>query len=395
MNLAFISYWSLEDPLCVATVLPHVRILAEHPDINSVHLLTFERGKSPIVDLGPKIQHYVVKQPPLLGGLGFLLSYLGGLKVLLQIHFAERMELIVCRSIFAGFLGHVMFKLLGIPYTVESYEPHAQYMVENGVWSSGSWKEKMILWWDRLVKSSAFMLYPVSEGYARVLLDEGVPKRRVEALPCTVDLEQFRFSQDARQQLRTNLSIPADATVCIYVGKFGGMYLKEDARPLLESVFAEIPNLYLILLTNPESTTVNNLLSSPRLVGQIRAQMVDPQAVSSHLSAADFALVLTRPTKTSSYLSPIKIGEYLLNGLPIIIPPGIGDDSQHVKDHNLGIVLRDLENLSKNEARSLSALIEERKSGSSRIEKLGLELRGRHLSEDTYERLIESVRLQR
>ena len=59
------------------------------------------------------------------------------------------------------------------------------------------------------------------------------------------------------------------------------------------------------------------------------------------MSAADFAFSLHRPTPSKKAISPIKNAEFWANGLSIIMPDGIGDDSEITKNKNLGVVVED------------------------------------------------------
>lgn len=44
MRILFLSYWGLHDGLTTSTVLPHVRVLLERPDVAAVRLVTIEGG---------------------------------------------------------------------------------------------------------------------------------------------------------------------------------------------------------------------------------------------------------------------------------------------------------------------------------------------------------------
>jgi glycosyltransferase involved in cell wall biosynthesis len=61
------------------------------------------------------------------------------------------------------------------------------------------------------------------------------------------------------------------------------------------------------------------------------------------LSAGDagLSLVLSAPSKTAA--SPVKNGEYLACGLPVVTTPGIGDYSDLVERRAVGIVVRGLD----------------------------------------------------
>ena len=48
MRILFLSYWGLEDSLTVSTVFPHLRLLLQHPAVESILLVTIERnGRAP------------------------------------------------------------------------------------------------------------------------------------------------------------------------------------------------------------------------------------------------------------------------------------------------------------------------------------------------------------
>ena len=59
------------------------------------------------------------------------------------------------------------------------------------------------------------------------------------------------------------------------------------------------------------------------------------------LNAADYGIILRDDIMTNRVASPTKIPEYLLTGLPIIVSRNIGDYSDFISEHNLGIVIDD------------------------------------------------------
>jgi hypothetical protein len=277
-----------------------------------------------------------------------------------------------------------MNRLFGTLYTVESFEPHADYMVDNDVWPEDGWKARLIRHFERKVKATAFRLYPVSVNYRNRLIQEGAPEERIEVLPCTVDENQFRFDPEARNKLRKLLGIPQPSPVGIYVGKFGGMYLESnEALDALSKVFKNLKNAHLILLSDPESETCKMLRESLPEV-EIHTFRVNPGEVPQYLSTSDFALILTRPTKSSCYLSPIKTGEYLTNGLPVVSTPDIGDESALMHLQDFGITTSSLgENPS-----NFSHWLKNRSTRRNAIAKQGVTLRGRAISHNIYNRLI-------
>jgi hypothetical protein len=143
-----------------------------------------------------------------------------------------------------------------------------------------------------------------------------------------------------RQAIRKQLSIPANAYVGIYVGKFGGTYYREEAFILFEKLFKSEPDLRIIILSpDPKEKILKQIQKFSVPMESFSILSVKHPEVPDYLSAADFAFSFHYPTKVSFYFSPIKNGEYWACGLPIIISENIGDDSDIVKKENIGEVL--------------------------------------------------------
>ena len=62
--------------------------------------------------------------------------------------------------------------------------------------------------------------------------------------------------------------------------------------------------------------------------------------VPNYLSAADVALALVKIGESKKHLSPIKVGEYWSCGLPVLIPKGIGDETQIIDTEGGGATFK-------------------------------------------------------
>ena len=69
--------------------------------------------------------------------------------------------------------------------------------------------------------------------------------------------------------------------------------------------------------------------------------VVEHEQVPTWLSASDFAFSLHAPTPNKLFVNPIKNGEYWANGLPILMPMGIGDDSSIIEENPISGVIFD------------------------------------------------------
>src|SRR4030066_244618 len=55
----------------------------------------------------------------------------------------------------AGILGYILSKTTGVPLIIDSYEPHAEAMVENGTWGKSSWSFKLLFFFEKLQSKHA------------------------------------------------------------------------------------------------------------------------------------------------------------------------------------------------------------------------------------------------
>ena len=268
----------------------------------------------------------------------------------------NEIDFVIGRNSISGSICYKLYRKLGVPYAVESFEPHADYMLESGVWKKYDPRYLFQKYWEKKQKETASFLMPVSENHKRQLIYENVGKSKVITVPCCVDLEKFAFSKDARRSLRKRLNIKEQDNVGIYVGKFGDIYLDEESFELFRLIFEQEKSFFLIILTPfPDLASVRcSQYGLPK--ENVLISSVPHDLVNDYLSAADIAFSLVKPAPIRKYCSPIKDGEYSANGLPIAIPNGIGDDSDIIKKYGLGIIfdVKDLNNAAKDIHRFLN-----------------------------------------
>ncbi len=348
MRILFLSYWGISDPLTVSTVFPHLQLLQQMPQIEKIVLTTIERGADAGLNhiFAPEFATDKIafcplrskqNQPLLLNKLDDFRRFPRELAALVQEYVVG---VIVARSALAGALAYLVWKKMAIPFLVESFEPHADYMLESGVWKRYDPRFLFERFWEGKQKQFATGLMPVAENYRRQLISEGVPSARIATVPCSVNMEAFRFNEMARQRTRQRLNLPTDAIVGIYVGKFGGMYYEREAFALFRAAADFFgANFWLILLTPTPAPEVQAYLQE---VGfrpeQVFVTKALPAEVPAYLAAADFAFATYKKGPAKQFLSPIKVGEYWATGLPVLLTEGVGDDSDIIQREGGGAV---------------------------------------------------------
>src|SRR5690606_22395326 len=108
---------------------------------------------------------------------------------------------------------------------LDSFEPHAESMVETGTWNKNSLSFRLLFRLEKLQFKKAKKIICAAKGmmeYAKSRYNIGRKEEFVK--PACVDLLKFNLSATPE------VSIPAgkDDIVCVYAGKFGGIYLEQE-----------------------------------------------------------------------------------------------------------------------------------------------------------------------
>ena len=341
MRVLFFSYWEYNEGLTASTSIPHVKILAGLPHVRKVIFSTVERSGKPVSEekIHPKVKHIPLysKSYPL-NVLNKVSDVFRFRKMLIQIIQDYDITHLICRTSPAGGIGYRVHQKMGIPFYVESFEPHADYMLEAGVWKRYSLKYLTEKYWEEKILQHAEGIMPVNHFHKKDLVSRGVYKNKIHVMPCCTPIHAFKFSPSARKRIRANLGIANGKPTAIYVGKFGGNYYYQEAFDLFATAKKAFNDyFFLIILTGHNPDYIHSeLINRGFNQHEFMVQLVPHKEVPHYLSAADFAFSTLKFTPSKRYLSAIKHGEYWANGLPLILSKGIGEDSKIVEENQVG-----------------------------------------------------------
>ncbi len=398
-SILFLAYWGLDDVLTVATVLPNLKVLSEMEDVDRLVLVTMERnGRSLQTDLRhiAKLEHKPFFsaniKPYALNKLSDLMRINSHLDDIIR---TGDITLIIARSSLSGTIACRLWSKHKIPFIVESYEPHSEYMYDSRVWSKWDPRYLFQKYWERQQRRKAAHLLPVSVNYYQFLQEQGVETSRLTVMPCIVDIQKFQFQMAAREERRQQMGVPESGIVGIYVGKFGDIYLDEEAFDIFAQAFEVFGERFHLTILSPQDKEGIELALKERSLPMDRCFVTSAPhtQVAEYLSAADFAFSTVRPSPSRKYCSPIKNAEYWACGLPIVIPPGVGDDSDIIEDEGVGAVISmnraSIEKGLKEVARMLSQ--QDKRTNVKRIEGLAKKYRSLQVVQEAYEKVIPGL----
>ena len=236
---------------------------------------------------------------------------------------------------------------------------------------AGRWKKDGIVF--RVAKRVEKWLIERSDGFvvltkkARAILfpnadREGFDEagRPVEVIPCCVDIDKFRASEElSRRSIREDLSIE-NRNVVVYVGSFGGWYLTEETADFLAEARVQDPSTFALILTQSDPKMIQDLLVGRGFTEEdFLIRKVKPDQIPKYLRSADFALSFILPCYSKQASSPTKNAEYLASGLPIVVNSGVGDTAEMTIEDETGVVIDNFDVTSYRRALSRMAELKE------------------------------------
>jgi len=396
-NILVITYWSLPDALVQTYTLPYLKIIQKQlrPG-SSITLFTLEKDPRLIRDRSAWADALEVE------GIRWVPQryYAFGLSTLLQLPLTlvslwslvrkEKISSIHCWATPAGAIGYLLSQVLRTSLIIDSYEPHAEAMVENGTWRRNGIAFRLLFWLEKLQTRRARFLIAANAGMHQYAIDKyGVKLENLLVKPACVDLKQFDPStRDDALRLELGLN---GKRVAVYAGKLGGIYLENEVFAFFKAAFDRWGDGFrVLLLTSHSQSEIDTLCANTGVErSNIITRFVPHAQVARYLSLADFALTPVKPVPTKRYCTPIKDGEYWAMGLPVVITAGISDDSEIILRERIGAVLDSLDEEAYAEALiTLESLFAEPKDQlQKRIRDVAIKHRNFSIAEDVYRRV--------
>lgn len=344
-NILVITYWSFDDALVQAYTLPYLRLIREVlPQGSTIHLVTLEKRAAPGVrEVEPGLLVHAFRYVPFgARAFGMIADVLWSCLKLIRGHAIDTIHA-WCTP--AGMLGHFLSLLTGRPLIIDSYEPHAEAMVENGTWSRQGLAFRLLFWSERAQSRRARVLIAAAEGMKDYAARKyGVVNGPIHVKPACVDLGRFSFSDRKDPVLLKELGLEGKL-VGVYAGKFGGIYLDQEVFALIRVAREHWgERFHMLLLTSHTPAELSVYMEREGLPqGMFTVRFVPHAEVPRYMGLGDLAITPVRSVPTKRYCTPIKDGEYWALGLPVIITPDISDDSRIIAERGIGAVLTGLD----------------------------------------------------
>jgi glycosyltransferase involved in cell wall biosynthesis len=348
-NILIVTHWTFKEALVQAYTLPYVNIIRKIvPPETKIFVVTFEMEWAALTEEEKEalkkewdkknMQHLPLKYNRF--GIRKLLNAVSQIIRLVAIIRKERISVIHAFCSPAGGLGYLLSRLTGAKFIIDSYEPHAESMVETGAWKKSGAAFKISFSLEKKLADRAEHVIATTAGmkeYAKESYNFDLQNFFVK--PACIDFTSF-FPRPKNERLLHQLKF-GGKLVGVYAGKLGGMYLKDEVFDFIKSCYDYWGDQFRFLMLTPESNKLISGQSQRSGIpdGVITRRFVPHKDVPDYLSLGDFGINPQAPIPSKRYGSPLKNGEYWGMGLPIVICPNISVDSDIIRANNIGVVI--------------------------------------------------------
>ena len=255
-------------------------------------------------------------------------------------------DLVHCRSYVAAEIGLRLKRTFGTKFLFDMRGFWADEKADGGSWNRKKW------FWEQIYqfykkKEKEFILdadYIISLTHAGreeiqswPFVQNDLP---IEVIPCCASASQFALTSiEKKLSARELTSIPKEAFVLSYLGSLGSWYMIDEMLEYFSLVLRKYGNAYFLILTNSAHEIVSSRCEKYKIpLDRLRIFTIPFTRVPSYMYASDISLSFIKPVYSKMSSSPIKIGEVLSMGIPVLAND-IGDSGTFVREHKVGHML--------------------------------------------------------
>lgn len=157
-------------------------------------------------------------------------------------------------------------------------------------------------------------------------------------IPCCIGSVPEQLDRTARAEVRSQLGFTPEQRVLCYCGGTAVWQKLEEIIKLMSKLAPLMSELRFLFICKNRSE-VDRLCIAAGLPKELYQVVSGTQAeVGRLMLAADAGVVLRENDLVNRVSCPVKVGEYLSAGLPLVMSPGIGDLSGLVEKNGLGVL---------------------------------------------------------
>lgn len=339
INILYISYTGLMDPLGQSQVLQYVIALAQE---HKMILLTFEKPEN----LKDSERYNKLKKHCEFHGvswhalkwnnkprlLGTIFDIVRGAILAVRLAKAGKVDIAHCRSYIASLMGLAVKWKVGARFIFDMRGFWPDERVDGGIWSRRSFPYLIFKVVERYLFLAADHVVSLTKSGAREFaafeyLADRLPP--VSVIPTCTNLDLF-------QSKGVNVS----GFTLGYIGSVGSWYMFDDVAKAVSRLFAMRDDARFLIINKGGHEMIRTELHDAGVdMSRVEIREAAFDEVPEQISRMDAGIFFIKPAWSKRASCPTRMGEFLACGKPCLANNGVGDVQEDFSDTNTGITL--------------------------------------------------------
>ncbi|MFC1590130.1 glycosyltransferase, partial [Candidatus Omnitrophota bacterium] len=357
-KVLYLSYNGLLEPILPSQGIPYMKQMHERGGYDFV-LLTWEkaidvknRGKAGIKALKEDlricgIEWHCLRYHKRPRHFATLYDLIAGFFKCLYLIPLKGVGIVHTRGITPGVIPLFLSKLFRIKILYDMRGLLAEEYVGGGMWSEGGLPFRLVKFAEaRMLRSADAVTVLTNKHY---MLNKGLSTLKsadvpMEVIPCCVDTGSFGYGVNSEDQraggIKEKLGLNG-RFVLLYPGKIGSFYYMDEMLDFFKCSLDEVPNATFLILTRDSTSGLIKAIEKKGIsASSVKVMSSTYDEMPALMRIADAGIFFINPYKKIGS-SPIKMGEFLASGVPVIINPGVGDTEGLVRENKVGVVVEE------------------------------------------------------
>ena len=341
-NVLYISYDGLTDTLGQSQILPYVVGLSKkgyHFTILSVEKKDkYTKYKADIQficdthNIDWKFIFYT-KKPPIISSVLDILKMKQKAKHLYK---QKNFSIVHSRSYMGSIVALYLKRNFGAKFLFDMRGFYPDERVDGGTWNLETWHyHKVYQYFKKKEKqflSEADAVVSLTDAGKQIMQNDWQVQQSINVIPCATDTELFKPVETNKRK---------DLTIG-YLGSLGTWYMLPEMLSLYKQILTLYPKANFLILTPDKAEQVYSEAKRQDISSEnIKIQFATRAELPRLLSSFDIGIFFIKPSFSKQASSPVKQGELMSMGIPVITNSGVGDTDEIIQKYNSGVLINE------------------------------------------------------
>ena len=351
-NILYISYDGLTDPLGQSQILPYIIGLTQQgynfTIISAEKVEVYEIGKENIFKICS--ENNIDWQPVKYTKKPAILSTIKDIKTITKLsnklHKQKKFSVVHCRSYISSIVGLKMQKKYDIKFIFDMRGFWADERVDGNIWNLNKHHYRLVYKYFKKKEmqfcDSADAIVSLTHIGKKIMQEQWQVSKPIYVIPCAVDTNLFKPKINVNSKFKTQKS---ELTLG-YLGSIGTWYMLDEMLDFFKVLLEKYPKAkFKFVTTETPATILNKAIVRDIDIDHFEISSAERLNVPNELSKIDIGIFFIKPSFSKQSSSPVKQGEFMAMGIPVIANTGIGDTDNIINKYKSGLLVKEFNKL--------------------------------------------------